>query len=431
MRPRLAVLAYAIPLLAIVLVPSVTHAAPRHNHRLTIAATPNPVIAGEGVLIYGQLKGADSANQPIRLYHRVNGSGVGYTLIGATTTDVFGFYEFTREEGVVYTNRSWFVRGPDGSHSRTASERVIPLVSLSDPTTSTDTNHSVVFTGAVTPEHAFERVFLQQQVGSSDDWRTLTSTFLGADSRYTIAYRWPRPGEHDVRVLIRRDDRNTAGASDPLTVNIEQAQVPGFTINSSEPIASAGSTVTISGVLDQPGAAAPAADTPVQLWGRSPGEDRFTVLGNGATASDGSYQFTETTLSTDMIYLVRTVRAPHTTVRHTALLYQGVQDVVTMVASSTSATVGQTVDFTGTVTPDKADHVIYLQKFGTDGDWHTVEVAIVRNDSTYAFAWQFGAAGVFGFRARITSDRLNVGGHSDPVTVTVTTPSVTSLPPAS
>ena len=70
------------------------------------------------MLIYGQLKGAPVAGQTIRLYHRVNPSPF-FTLIGSTTTDSFGFYKFTREEGVVMSNRSWFVRGPGFTHSRT------------------------------------------------------------------------------------------------------------------------------------------------------------------------------------------------------------------------------------------------------------------------------------------------------------------------
>ena len=431
MRLRLAVLGSVLASLAIAGLPGITAAAPRHNHHLTIAATPDPVIAGEGVLIYGELKGPGSANQPIRLYHQLADSVQGYTLVGTTSTDSAGFYEFTREENVVDTNRSWFVRGPDGSHSRTVHERVIPLVSLNASTTSTDTSRMIVFTGAVTPGHPFERVFLQQQSGSSDDWRTLASTFLDGGSHYTLAYRWPRPGVHDVRVLIRRDARNTTGASDPVSVNIEQAQATGFTINSSAPIAPAGSSVTISGVLDELGTSTPEPNTVVQLLGRAPGQARFVVLADGTTASDGGYQFSQAALTTDMVYVVRTMKVPHTTSRHTAPLRQGVQDVETIQASSTNTAAGQTVTFSGMVMPNKAGHVIYLQKLGRDGDYHTVAVGIVRGDSTYTFGWSSGAPGTFTFRARITSDHLNLGGRSDPVTVTATAPPASTLPPGS
>jgi hypothetical protein len=430
MRLRFAVLAVALTTLASVTVPSVVSAAPRHNHHLTIAASPNPVLAGEGVIIYGRLLGQDSGGQTIRLYHHLNGSGNGYSLVGSTTTDSAGYYEFTRQEDVVYTNREWFVRGPDGSHSRVVRELVQPLVTMSASATSSDTNHPIVFSGDVTPNHAFDRVFLQEQVGSSDDWHTLASTQLGPGSHYTLAYRWHRPGVRDVRIFIRRDDRNLAGASDPVTVDIEQAQVPGFTINTSDPIVPAGSSVKISGVLDQPGTTSPEPNTPVELWGRTP-DHHYVVLGMTSTASDGSYSFTQAGLTTNMQYFVATLPADHAKRRHTAVLNEGVQDVLTMTASSNSATVGQTVTFSGAVMPDKAGHVIYLQRQGKDGDWHTVQVRIVRNDSTYSFDYKFGSPGTFNFRARITSDERNVGAHSAPATVTVTLPPASSLPPAS
>jgi hypothetical protein len=108
-----------------------------------------------------------------------------------------------------------------------------------------------------------------------------------------------------------------------------------------------------------------------------------------------------------------------------------VQDVVTIAATSPTATTGQPITITGTVTPDKAGHVIYLQKQGKDGDWHTVAVQIVRSDSSYQFAWSAGDPGTYNLRARITSDTRNVGAHSAPVVVTVTLPPTSALPPAS
>ncbi len=110
MRPRFAVLASALTALVVMAVPGLADAAPRHNHGLTINATPNPIIAGEGVLIYGQLKGTDIAGQTIVLYHHVNDSGKRLQRIGQRPPPTHGFYEFTRDEGVVQTNRSWFVR---------------------------------------------------------------------------------------------------------------------------------------------------------------------------------------------------------------------------------------------------------------------------------------------------------------------------------
>ncbi len=433
MRLRLAVLVCMLTAIGTIAAPTLASAAPRHNHHLTIAATPNPVPAGDGVVIYGRLLGGTVADQPIVLYHHISDSHQGYTVIQTTTTDPSGFYEFTRAEGVVLTNRSWFVRGPNGSHSRTVYERVIALVSVIPSSTSTDTNTPVTFTGSVTPNHRFERVVLQQENGSSDDWSNLKTGFLDGSSTYSIAYRWRRPGTHDVRVVFPGDFRNLRGVSSPATIVVQQAQVPDFTINTSDPIVDQGNSATISGVLYMPGSTtAPDQGIPIQLWGRSAHQSHFVVLADGATSmNDGSYSFTEQGLATNTVYYVATLPLSHTKRRHTALLFEGVRDVLKFQSSTGSATTGQTVTFSGTVLPDKAGHSIYLQKLGKDGDWHTVEVGTVRNDSTFQFNWTIGSPGNHEFRARITSDAANVGAASAPVVVTATTPPASSLPPAS
>lgn len=430
MRLRVCVPACALALLGCVTAAGTAGAAPQHNDGLTIAATPDPVMAGQGVLIYGQLLGAGNGDQPIRLYHHVSGSHRGYTLVAVTTTNTNGYYEFPRPEGLIYTNRDWFGRGPAGAHSRTVHERVMPLVSISASTMNTDTNHRVVFTGHVTPNHRFEQVALQQQIGSSDDWRTLRTTTLIPGSNYYVAYRWRRPGIHDVRVLFRGDRRNVRDASDTVTVDIQQAQRPGFTISSSQPVIPAGGSVTISGTLDQPGTAHPDPDTIVQLWGRTPG-DHFVVLADGVTHSDGSYSFNPSGLNTNTVYYVTTMPGTHSPRRRSARLYQGVRNVVTMQTTSASADSGQTVTFTGMVQPDQSGRVIALQMQGGDGDWHTIELAIVQSGSTFTFSWPLGAPGTSAFRARITSDKNDIGSASPPVSVTASAPPASSLPTAS
>lgn len=431
MRSRALVLACALAMLGSLAAADLASAAPHNNRNLTIAAAPDPVPAGNSVLIYGRLLGPNSAGQTVRLFHHLVGSPRPFTPVARTTTDASGYYEFDRPPGMVYTNRAWFVRGPIGSHSRTIRERVIPQVSISASTVTTDTGHAIVFSGHVLPNHRFERVFLQQQVGANDDWRTLRSTTLGPRSNYFVGYRWRRPGIHDVRVVFRGDARNLPAPSDVLTVTIEQAQIPGFTIHTSSPIVDSGGAVTLTGKLDQPGTSTAEPATIVQLWGKTADQRRFAVLADTTTATDGSYSFTQSGLTTNAVYYVATMRLPHTRRRHTALLYQGVRDVVNMQAGSHSAESGQSVTFSGTVLPDKAGHVVYLQTLGSDGDWHNVELGVVTNASTFQFTWTAGSPGSQTFRARITSDRENVGSASSPVSVNVGAPPASSLPQAS
>src|SRR5438270_7071277 len=201
MRLRFAVLASVLA--ALVAVPVAGSSAAPHRG-LTINATPNPVNAAGGVLIYRQLNGASSGNQTIRLYHRINPNRQ-FTLLGKTTTDSLGFYEFPRAEGIVNSNREWFAVGPGGTRSRIYHERVYALVSLSASATNVDTKQTVTFTGHVTPNHIGERVYLQQQRTSSnsDEWHTLGSAVIGPGSNYSITKRWRVPDSYDEPVLFR------------------------------------------------------------------------------------------------------------------------------------------------------------------------------------------------------------------------------------
>jgi hypothetical protein len=115
----------------------------------------------------------------------------------------------------------------------------------------------------------------------------------------------------------------------------------------------------------------------------------------------------------------------------TAVLFEGVQDVLSINSSSSTSTVGGSATFTGNVSPDKAGHVIYLQRLGSDGNWHTVATGYVSPASDFQFQWTFGTPGTKQFRAQITGGPANVGGASAPTTVVVTLPAVSSLPTTS
>jgi len=421
MRLRLTVLAAAT--LAFAAVPGTASAAPHHNRGLTIHAVHSVIDAGEGVAIFGQLKGFENANQPIALYHRINPHPA-FSVISVTRTDSAGRYEFTRAEDVVETNRSWYVRGPLTTHSRTIHERVHALVSLQASATGATPRHPIVFSGHIDPSHAGGQVLLQAQKGSSDSWTTLESGTIGPDSNYQISYAWRTPGEREVRVLFRGDSRNIASVSDPVAIAIQQAQVADFTINTNDPIVATGSSSGISGILYQPGTTTPEPNTTVQLVGHEPEGGPFRELQSTTTAASGSYSFTVRS-TTNELYQVRTAVAP---VRASAVLFQGVQDVVNMSVSSTTSMVDGQVRFTGNVSPDRAGHVICLQKLGSDNDWHTVEARSVQQNSTFQFGWTFGTAGSKEFRARITGGPANVGGASAPVTIVVSPATLSTLP---
>jgi uncharacterized cupredoxin-like copper-binding protein len=426
MRLRLAVPASLLAAVVAVAIPTAVSAAPHHNHGLTINATPNPSVTGDPVLIYGQLNLPHPANRLIVLYHRIN-PDKHFSIIQTTRTDPTGFYEFSRADGIVTTNRSWFVKGPKGTHSRTIHERVAADVTLAASSPTGDTNHPLTFTGSVTPNHAGERVFLQRQDGpSGDDWTTIGSATLDSSSNYTITHKFGQPDARDLRVLFKGDARNIRTVSNTVTVTIQQTQNPSFTINTSAPTIDEGSSAAISGNLFMAGSSTvPDPGVTVTLWSHEHGH-AYTAGPSTITGVDGGYSFTVMPAH-NVVYQVRT----GTPVRKTAQLFEGVRDVVTLNSVPSTAVVGQTVTFSGSVAPPKVGHAIDLQRLGSDGDWHTVKQSKVAPGSTYSINWTFGSPGTKMFRVYIPGGPVNVAGHSPAVTITVTVPPPSSLPPAS
>jgi hypothetical protein len=428
MRSRFVVLAAVIASVAAFAAPAAAVASPIHNYGLTINVTPQNINAGQEVFIYGQLKGSSPAAyayKPIYLYHRIAPRPF-FSLIQVGHTNALGFYEFFRPDGIVMTNRQWFVRGPNMTHSRTVSVSVAALVTLSANTSTATTGQRVLFSGSVSPYHPFQRVKLQEQNSlSGNGWSTIAIGFTGGGSNFVLPHTWAVAGDYTLRAVFQGDPRNTVGVSDTVTVAVQQRQQADFTINSSAQVITDGQSATISGTLYQKNSATPEPNTLVTLWSKVAGGSWQATTPPVSTSLTGAYQFTVSPTN-NTVYQARTTLTP---IRHSALLYEGVQDVVTMAPGSTTGTVGGTDTFAGMVSPDHTGHAIYLQ-LSTGGSWHNVEMTTVGSGSAYSFTYTFGQSGTFQFRTRITGGPENVGAASSPQSVTVSgVAPVTSLPP--
>src|ERR1700729_2602571 len=173
MRGRVTVLVAALMACACAVTPSIAAAhGPVRDRALTIHNSPQSIVAGDPVLIYGRLLGRDSADQRIVLWHRIN-PHAGFTIIGRTQTESSGRYEFTRPDGIAQTNRSWYVTGPALSHSQTVHEQVSAEVTLTASTVQATTRHPITFTGQVAPGHAGQTVKVEAQRGESNNWTTI------------------------------------------------------------------------------------------------------------------------------------------------------------------------------------------------------------------------------------------------------------------
>src|ERR1700729_321466 len=186
MRVRVAAPVAALMACACAVTPLIAAAhGPIRDRALTIHNSPQSIAAGDPVLIYGRLLGRESADQRIVLWHRIN-PRAGFTIIGSTQTDSSGRYEFTRQNGIVQTNRSWYVTGPALSHSLTVHEQVSAEVTLTPSAAQATTRHPITFTGQVSPGHAGQTIELQAQRGDSNNWNTIKSARLDSSSSYSI-----------------------------------------------------------------------------------------------------------------------------------------------------------------------------------------------------------------------------------------------------
>lgn len=405
---------------------STASGAPHHNHGLTIAATPDRITAGEGVLIYGQLTGPDNAHRRVRLFHRINPAHR-FTPVGVRRTNGSGFYEFIRADGVVKTNRNWFVLGPGDTHSRTIHELASSIVTLNAGTTAATTADTVDLSGSVTPAHAHQRVLLQEQTSSTgSDWKTIDVGYTGGHSNYSIAHRFRTPGTYTLRALFPDDPRNVAGQSASIGLTVQQQQNPSFTINASAQPITNGQSETITGTLQASGSTtAVAPNVSVTLYGRQ-GTGAFRALQTTQTDSSGGYTFT-TMPSYNTVYHVAAAHG-----EKTANLYVGVQDVVSATLSASTIALGDAAQVTGTVTPDHGGHVLYLQQQSSAGQWIDVQTAHLGTRSQFSFSYRPGMAGTLNLRVQITGGPWSIGGISTalPLTVSGAAP-ISSLPPAS
>jgi hypothetical protein len=424
MRVRVTVLVAALVACACAVTPSIAAAhGPIRDRALTIHNSPQSIVAGDPVLIYGRLLGRESANQRVVLWHRIN-PHARFTIIGRTQTDSSGRYEFTRQNGIVQTNRSWYVTGPALSHSQTVHEQVAAEVTLTPGATQATTRHPITFTGQVSPGHAGQTIDLQAQRGDSNNWHTITTARLDSSSSYSIAFAWRFPGPRNVRAVFPGDPRNAVGISALSTIVVEQTEVPGFTIGSSNPIVPNQTPVSITGTLLAPFGGAAEPGVSVALYTSQPGQHNWSETQTTTTGPDGAYTFT-VQASTNDLYRARTTFAP---VRASAVLYQGVQDVVSIMPSETAAVVGQPLTFSGNVSPGKPGDAVYLERLGKDGNWHVVKSSTLNPASDYSIGWTFGTPGAKQIRVQVLGDPQNVTGASAAVPITVTLPPVSSLP---
>lgn len=390
------------------------HPSPNGRCRVGINVAPRRITAGDPVTISGQLRcrgRASAANQVVRLYHHLAGR-FGFTYVQSTTTDGAGFYKLERADGVVDTNRAWYVRS-HGAQSARKAIKVAAQVTLVGPPEGTQlitgAPNKVTFTGTVNPSDVNARVILQRQNATTgNEWHRIDVGQVGAGGGYSITHTFVVPGDANIRVLVRSQRRNVPSASSPLSYEISQAQNPALTILSSADPISYGQTVTISGTL------AGGANQPVTLLSRIR-RGRFAPVAQVTTDSLGNYSFPAQAPVDSTFYKVQGGG------QVSAVLFEGVRDVLTAEVSATTVQASQPLTFSGTVTPDHTGHIVYLERQDASGTgFHVVEIGTVTAGSVYSITHTVYDAGTKVFRVKIPGGPENGGDASPPFTIQVT-----------
>ncbi len=258
------------------------HRSPSGLCRININVVPRHITTGEPVTIFGRLlcRGGASAagGRVVKLFRHVPGSP-GSTYVQSTTTGALGFYQFQRADGVVETNRAWFVSS-HGAESAMKGVRVAAQATLSGPPEGTQLltgpANKVTFTGTVNPADVGARVVLQRQNAlSGNEWHRIDRGHVEAGGGYSITHTFVVPGDANIRVLVRSQRRNIPSPSNVLEYEISQAQNPELTIEASADPITYGQSVTIGGTL------AGGAARPVTLLARTVRQPGFAPVATG------------------------------------------------------------------------------------------------------------------------------------------------------
>ncbi|MFI5009749.1 MAG: hypothetical protein ACHQDY_05680 [Solirubrobacterales bacterium] len=416
------------------------HPSPSGRCRVSIEVAPRQITAGDPVVIFGRLvcrRGAQAGGQTVKLYHHLIGShSFGFGYVQSTTTDARGFYEFSRADGVVETNRAWYVRS-HGARSADRRIRVAAQVSLVGPPEGsqllTGPANRVTFTGSVNPADVGARVVLQRQnAATGGEWHRIDSSVVQPGGTYSIVHRFIVPGDANIRTLVRSEGRNVPSPSNVLEYEISQAQNPALTIGASANPISFGQPVTITGTLRG------GASKPVTLLARTRGQ-AFAPIALVMSDPSGNYTFPPQTPANSTFYQVTTatqvvcVRAPCPAGEgplRSAVLFEGVRDVLTAQVSATTVQAGGTLTFTGSVAPSHPGHVLYLERQNASGQgFHVVQLGVMSPNSSFTIVHTVYDAGPKVFRIHIPGGPENQGAVSQLFDIQVTPGPAAALTP--
>ncbi len=404
--------------------------------RLSLIAEPHRVTAGdETPQLFGKLtcaSGIETAGQTITISARSVAHPL--TELGTATTSTGGYYSYIAPAPALNTE---YVAAATGVRSAKRQVRVAPQVSLSGPTEThplyTGVANRVSFSGTVSPSAGGAPVVLQREAATADEeWVTIQHSAVSAGGSFDLVHTFVIPGDANIRVLVRaRGYATVAGASTSLSYVISQKENPQLTLVAASTSASSdpifyGQPLMLSGTV----AGASGAKQTVTLDART-AHGLFEPVASSVTGATGQYSFPQTPQQ-DTAYRVLAGNGARSSV-----LFEGVKYVLTAASSAGSAQAGQTVTFSGTVTPYQAGHAVYLERQDASGiGYHVVAVGALSapaagsSTASYSIPFTVFGTGKQVYRVKVPGDPDNQGTASTTFTVEVSPAPAQSLRPA-
>jgi hypothetical protein len=202
------------------------------NPNLTIAASQDPIVFGQSVVISGVLSGGGV--QPVTLYAKTARGGP--AIVATTVTDPAGNYAFPPQ--VPVNNTAYQVKGANRS-SAILYEGVRDALTAQTSSSSVQAGQPLTFSGAVAPDHSGHVIYLERQNATDGDFHVVEVARVGSGSRYSITHRFYDAGTRVVRVFIPGGPENQGAASQAFTITVTPAPAsslsPDTSSNSSEP----------------------------------------------------------------------------------------------------------------------------------------------------------------------------------------------------
>jgi len=401
---------------------AVKHPSPNGRCAVNINVAPEQITAGDSVVAFGQLRCRDqnqAAGQTVSLLERATATP-GFGVVQTSTTSAQGFYEFTVG---LEANSDFYVR----SHGAASGRRTVKVgaqVTLSGPPEGTQIftgrPSRVTFTGTVSPIDIGALVVLQRQNAvTGNEWHRIDLGRVTAAGTFSITHTFVAPGDANIRVLVRSDGLSIPSASTPLEYEISQTQNPSLEISSSADPISYGQSVSISGVLA--GATTPQT---VTLETRTVHQQGFAPVAEVSTGAGGAYNFPAQSPLNSTLYRVKGAG------QKSAVLYEGVKDVLTAEVSASTVKAGEALTFKGTVAPDHSGHIIYLERQNAAGTgFHVVQISYVLPGSTYSIVHQVYVPGTKIYRIDIPGGPDNGRAVSQLFTIQVTPAPASAIKP--